>query len=78
MKNNLWMMIVCCVGPLLLFVVVPALGLNQLSLSWVFIPLMLVFCLVMMGKGGGCCGSHRQKDSEMDNKERDQKEHESH
>ncbi|MCB9772649.1 MAG: hypothetical protein H6754_08900 [Candidatus Omnitrophica bacterium] len=73
MKNNSWMMLICCLGPLLLFVVAPALGLNKQNLSWILIPAMLLMCFMMMGKGGGCCGGHQGKEPQAGKKEEDQK-----
>ena len=74
MKNNAWMMLVCCLAPLLIFVVAPAIGLNGQNLSWIFVPAMLFVCFLMMGKGGGCCGGHGgekagKKDEDTKNKE---------
>lgn len=73
MKNNSWMMLICCLGPLLFFVIAPALGLNKQNLSWILIPAMLLVCFMMMGKGGGCCGGHQHKDPDADKKEEGQK-----
>lgn len=74
MKNNSWMMLICCLAPLLLFVIAPALGLNKQNLSWILIPAMLLVCFMMMGKGGGCCGGHHEKESDnKDNKTEDKK-----
>lgn len=73
MKNNSWMMLVCCLGPLLFFIVAPALGLNKGNVSWVFIPVMLLLCFMMMGKGGGCCGGHQDKSTDVDKKEDEKK-----
>ena len=59
MKNQPWMMLICCLLPLLLIFVAPSLGLNKGNALFIFIPVMLLACFVMMGKGGGgCCGSH--------------------
>ena len=71
MKNNSWMMLVCCLGSLLLFIIAPALGLNKQSLSWIFIPAMLLVCFMMMGKGGGCCGGHQEHKKEDESKQKD-------
>ncbi len=68
MKHNSWMMIICCLGPLLFFIVAPALGLNKGNSFWVLIPVMLLVCFMMMRKGGGCCGGHDKKKSDTDNK----------
>lgn len=72
MKNNSWMMLICCLGPLLFFIVAPTLGLNKENLSWVFIPVMLLVIFMMMRKGGGCCGGHDQK-SDSDKKDGEKK-----
>ena len=63
MKNKSWMMLICCLAPLLLFIVGPALGLNKENSFFIFIPIIILFCF-MMGKGGGCCGSHQHKEKE--------------
>lgn len=69
MKNSSWMMLICCLGPLLLLVLAPALGLDKQNLSWIVFPAMLLVCFMMMGKGGGCCGGHHEKESDKkDNK----------
>ena len=72
MKNQPWMMLICCLGPILLFFVAPALGLNKENSFWIFIPVMLLVCF-MMGKGGGCCGHHQDqnKKNESDDKQKD-------
>ncbi len=72
MKNNSWMMLICCLGPLLFFIVAPTLGLNKENLSWVFIPVMLLVIFMMMRKGGGCCGGHGPK-SDSDKKDGEKK-----
>ena len=72
MRNN-WMMFICCLGPLLFFVVAPALGLNKENLSWVFIPVMLLVFFMMMRKGGGCCGGYEDKKSDPDKKDGEKK-----
>ena len=64
MKNQNWMMLICCLGPLLFFFVAPALGLNKDNSFWIFIPVMLLICFMMMGKGGGCCGGHHREESD--------------
>lgn len=73
MKNNSWMMLICCLGPLLFFIVAPALGLNKENSFWVFIPVMLLVCFMMMRKGGGCCGGHEDKKSDSDKKDGEKK-----
>lgn len=75
MKNNSWMMLICCLAPLLLFVIAPVMGLDKQNLSWILVPAMLVVCFMMMGKGGGCCGGgHHEKESDnKDNKAEDKK-----
>ncbi len=74
MKNNAWLMLICCLGPLLFFIVAPALGLNKENLSWILIPIILLFCFMMMGKGGGCCGGHeRHEQKENDAKQNNKK-----
>ena len=75
MKNQPWMMLICCLGPILLFFAAPALGLNKGNAILVLIPLMLLMCFMVMGKGGGCCGSHQHKeeDNKTDNKQKDSK-----
>jgi len=73
MKNKSWLMLICCLGPFLLFIVAPALGLNKENTFWVFIPVMLLFCFMMMGKGGGCCGGHQDKQSDADKKDEEKK-----
>lgn len=76
MKNNAWMMLICCLAPLLLFVVAPAIGLDKQNLSWILIPAMLLVCFMMMGKGGGCCGGgHHDKESDNKAEEKKQKCH---
>ena len=65
MKNQgRWMMLICCLAPLLLLFVAPALGVNKNSLSLIFIVVMFVGCFMMMGKGGGCCGGHKGEDKQ--------------
>jgi hypothetical protein len=73
MKNNSWMMLICCLGPVLFFIVAPALGLNKDNSFWVLIPVMLLVCFMMMRKGGGCCGGHQDKPSDTDKKEGEKK-----
>ena len=73
MKNNSWMMLICCLGPLLFFIVAPALGLNKESLSWIFIPVMLLVFFLMMRKSGGCCGGHKDKPSDTEKKDEEKK-----
>ena len=75
MKNRSWMMLICCLGPALFFIVAPALGFNKENSFWILIPVMLLVCFMMMGKGGGCCGSHQDKETETDKKEENQKKH---
>ncbi len=75
MKNNSWLMLICCLGPLLLFIAAPAFGFNKENVSWIIIPVILLACFMMMGRGGGCCGGHQDKKSETDEKEEDQKKH---
>ena len=67
MKNQSWMMIICCLAPLLLFFVGPALGINQGNAFFIFIPIMILVCFMMMGKGGGCCGSHQHGEQKNEN-----------
>ncbi len=70
MKNQMWMMLICCLGPLLVFIIAPLLGVNGQNLSWILIiPIMLLVCFMMMGKGGGCCGSHKKDENENSKKE---------
>ena len=73
MKNQSWMMLICCLGPLLLFFVAPALGLNKENSFWILMPVMLLVCFMMMGKGGSCCGSHqdKKKENKDDDKQKD-------
>lgn len=66
MKNQSWMMLVCCLAPLLLLFVAPALGL-QGNASFILIPIMILVCIMMMGRGGGCCGPHQHQKKENDN-----------
>ena len=73
MKNNSWLMFVCCLGPLLFFIVAPAVGLNKGNSFWVFIPLMLFICFMMMRKGGGCCGGHEDKKLDSNKKDVERK-----
>ena len=74
MKNQSWMMIICCLAPLLLFFVGPAVGLKE-NAFFILIPVMILVCFMMMGKGGGCCGSHRhgKETDESENKQKDSK-----
>ncbi len=69
MKNNSWLMLICCLGPLLFFIVAPALGLNKENSFWVLIPVVLLVCFMMMRKGRGCCGGHEDKKSDPDKKD---------
>ena len=46
MKNQSWMMLICCLAPLLLFVVGPALGLNKGNAFFILIPIMILFSLI--------------------------------
>ena len=56
MKKQTWMMLICCLGPLLLFFMLQVLvGLNKGNAFFVLIPVMILLCFMMMGKGGGCC-----------------------
>jgi len=64
MKNKAWMMLICCLVPLLLVFVAPALGFNIGNAFFVLIPVVLLACFMMMGKGGGCCGGHKNEDKE--------------
>ena len=73
MKNNSWLMLICCLGPLLFFIAAPALGLNIKNSFWVLIPVVILVCFMMMGKGGGCCGGHHDKKQETDKKEEEGK-----
>ncbi len=74
MKNQPWMMLVCCLAPLLLVFVAPSLGLNKVNALFILIPVMLLVCFMMMGKGGGgCCGGHHEEKSETEKKEEDGK-----
>ena len=68
MKNQSWMMLICCLVPLFLFIAGPALGLNKGNAFFVIIPVMILVCFMMMGKGGGCCGGHQdhKKKNESD------------
>ena len=73
MKNNSWLMLICCLGPVLFFILAPALGLNKENSFWILIPVMLLVCFMMMGKGGGCCGGHQdhKKENESNDKQKD-------
>jgi hypothetical protein len=73
MKNQSWMMLVCCLLPVLLIFVAPALGLNKENSFWVLIPVILLVCFMMMRKGGGCCGGHGDKNSDPDKKDVEKK-----
>jgi hypothetical protein len=73
MKNQSWMMMVCCLMPVLIFFVLPAIGFNRENLSWILIPVMLLVFFMMMRKGGGCCGGHDEKKPEGDTKEEHKK-----
>lgn len=73
MKNQSWMMLVCCLLPVLLIFVAPALGLNKGNSFWVLIPVMLLVFFMMMGKGGGCCGGHHKKEPDTNKKEGEKK-----
>ncbi len=68
MRDHSWMMLVCCLGPLLFFIVAPALGLNKENSFWVLIPVMLLFFFMMMRKGGGCCGGQSDPDKKSGEK----------
>ena len=68
-------MLICCLGPLLFFILAQALDLNKENAFLIFIPIMLLVYFMMMGKGGGCCGGHQDKESESDKKEENQKKH---
>ena len=70
MKNNSWLMLICCLGPLLFFILAPALGLNKENALWILIPVMLLVCFMMMGKGGGCCGNHQNHKKENDSNDK--------
>lgn len=72
MKNKSWLMIICCLGPLLLFIAAPALGLDKGNAFWLILVILLV-CFMVMGKGGGCCGGHQDKKSETDKKDEEKK-----
>ena len=65
MKNQIWMMIICCLLPALLFFVAPALGMNKDNAFFIFIPIMILVCFMMMGKGG-CCGGHKNEDKDKE------------
>ena len=71
MKKQTWMMLICCLGPLLLIFVAPVLGLNKGNAFLVLIPVMILFCFMVMGKSGGCCGphQHQKKENESDDKQ---------
>ena len=76
MKNQPWMMLICCLLPLLLIFVAPSLGFNKGNALFILIPAMLLVCFMMMGKGGGgCCGGHDDKKPEADQKEEGQEKH---
>ena len=71
MKNNLWMMLICCLGPLLFFIVAPALGANINSFSWIYtVPAILcLLMMIIMMMGGGCGkGGANDKDKKKDDK----------
>ncbi len=69
MKNRSWMMLICCLVPLLFIFVAPALGLNKNSVFPIFI-VAIFLCFMMMGRGGGCCGGgHKHDDEEKGKKE---------
>ena len=73
MKNQSWMMLICCLAPLFLFIVGPALGLNTGNAFFILIPATILVCVMMMGKGGGCCGTpqHGEKKKEDELKQKD-------
>lgn len=74
MKNHSWLMLVCCLGPLFLIFLAPALGLNSSGAFFVFIVAMFLCSFMMTGKGGGCCGGHHEEKSDKnDNKEEEGK-----
>ena len=75
MKNQSWMMLICCLAPLLLCFLGPAVGLNKENVFFILIPVMILVCFMMMGKGGGCCSNHRhqKKENESDDKQKDGK-----
>lgn len=62
-------MLICCLGPLLVVIAAPALGLNKENAFLFFIPVMVLFCFMIMGKGGGCCGTRQQKDQEKEDED---------
>ncbi len=65
MKNNPWLMLICCLLPLFLIFLAPALGLKNSNLFLIFIVAMFLCCFMMVGrKSGGCCGSHKSRDQE--------------
>ncbi len=69
MKHNSWMMLICCLGPLLFFIVAPALGANNNATSWIYIvPAILCFLMmIMMFMGSGCGkGGANDKDKKKD------------
>ena len=70
MKNQPWMMLICCLAPVLLFFVAPTLGLNKENSFWVLIPIMLLVCFMMMGKGGCCCHKDQKKENESGDKQK--------
>jgi hypothetical protein len=57
----------------LFFVAAPALSLNKENSFWVFIPVIILVCFIMMGKGGGCCGNHEDKKSDPAKKDGEKK-----
>ncbi len=71
-------MLICCLGPLLFFIVVPSLGLNKGNAGLIFISIMLLACFMMMGKGGGCCGSHHSKEEDCKDENKDNQQKDGH
>ena len=67
MKNNSWLMLICCLGPLFRFFLAPALGLNSTNAVYIFIVVIFLFGFMMTG--GVCCGGHQAEKSKDDKKE---------
>jgi hypothetical protein len=71
MKNQMWMMLICCLAPLLLVILGPALGFNNGNAFFVILIGAVLLCFFMVkgrsGKGG-CCGGHKHEDGDKDNK----------
>ena len=65
MKQQPWMMLICCLVPVLLFFVAPALGLNKENTFFILIPVMILFCFMTVGKGG-CCGGRQDEGKKKD------------